>query len=117
MHGSVDKTASENDCFLITEEDYVDFLGRDKGYYVPPYVDALMLGKDFLFLGYSLADWNVRVVLRKLLKSAPATRPNMKCWAIVRNKSHVEQQVWHAQNLNIYPMDLLTFAEELKGHL
>src|SRR6202011_2510542 len=26
MHGSVDKTDADKDCYLITEEDYVDFL-------------------------------------------------------------------------------------------
>src|SRR5262249_3340802 len=70
MHGSVDKVNAGNDSYLITEEDYVDFLGRAGGSYSPPYVNALMEGKDFLFLGYSLEDWNVRVILRKLLKRA-----------------------------------------------
>jgi hypothetical protein len=116
MHGSVDKVDADNDCYLITEEDYVDILGRDSGYYAPPYVDALMKGKDFLFLGYSLADWNVRVILRKLLKRTTAAKP-VRCWAIVGGKTHVAQQVWQAQNLNIYPMDLLQFARELGGHL
>ena len=115
MHGSVDKADPNNDCYLITEEDYVDFLGRDSGYYVPPYVSALMQGKDFLFLGYSLADWNVRVILRKLLKRA-TTKP-VRCWAIVSGKSQVAQQVWQAQNLNIYPMELPDFAKELASHL
>jgi hypothetical protein len=114
MHGSVDKSDPDKDCYIITEEDYVDFLGRDSGYYIPPYVSALMKGRDFLFLGYSLADWNVRVILRKLLRQP--TRP-VKCWAVVSGKSLVEQQVWQAHNLNIYPMDLLAFAKELKASL
>jgi hypothetical protein len=116
MHGSVNKADPEKDCYLITEEDYVDFLGRDSGYYIPPYLNALMQGKDFLFLGYSLADWNVRVILRKLLKRMTGARP-VRCWAIVSGKSHIEQQVWQAQNLNIYAMDLLDFATELASHL
>jgi hypothetical protein len=116
MHGSVDKADPDKDCYLITEEDYVDFLGRESGYYVPPYVGALMQGKDFLFLGYSLADWNVRVILRKLLKRATAVKP-VKCWAIVSGKTQIAQQVWQAQNLNIYAMDLPEFAAELASHL
>jgi hypothetical protein len=115
MHGSVDKANARNDCYLITEEDYVDFLGRADGRYVPPYVSALMQGKDFLFLGYSLEDWNVRVILRKLLTRSAAG--SVKFWAIVSGHSEVEQQVWQAQNLNIYPMDLLAFSEELARHL
>ena len=115
MHGSVDKKDARNDCYLITEEDYVDFLGRADGKYVPPYVSRLMEGKDFLFLGYSLEDWNVRVILRKLLSRSAAG--SVKFWAIVSGHSEVEQQVWQAQNLNIYPMDLVAFAQELATHL
>lgn len=115
MHGSVDKENPRNDCYLITEEDYVDFLGRAGGKYIPPYVSALMEGKDFLFLGYSLEDWNVRVILRKLLMRPVSG--GVKFWAVVSGQSEVQQQVWQAQNLNIYPMDLLDFADELAKHL
>jgi hypothetical protein len=67
LHGSIDRKNSENDSYLITEEDYVDFLGRPQGGYIPPYIERLMAQKFLLFLGYSLEDWNVRVILRKLL--------------------------------------------------
>jgi hypothetical protein len=113
MHGSVDKANALNDHYLITEEDYVDFLGRASKGYIPPYVDALMLNKDFLFLGYSLEDWHVRVILRKLL----AGPRNVRFWAIVTGHSEVEQRVWQANELSIYPVDLIAFAEELARHL
>jgi hypothetical protein len=114
MHGSVDKVDARRDCYLITEEDYVDFLGRDKGHYIPLYVEAMMRNKDFLFLGYSLRDWNVRVILRKLLKGTATAR---RCWAIVSGKSQVEQQVWAKQNLNIHSEDLKVFAKKLSTEL
>jgi hypothetical protein len=113
MHGSVDKNDPRNDWYLITEEDYVDFLAGDN--YVPPYVSALMEGKDILFLGYSLEDWNVRVILRKLVKRA-VPEP-VSFWAIVRGRSDIEQQIWQARDVNIYPMDLGDFAEELAKQL
>jgi hypothetical protein len=115
MHGSVDKSDPRNDTYLITEQDYVDFLGRAGGSYVPPYINGLMKGKDFLFLGYSLEDWNVRVVLRKLLKR-PADG-GVRFWAIVRGRLDVEQEVWQAHNLNIHPMNLREFGEKLAAEL
>jgi hypothetical protein len=115
MHGSVDHADVRNDCYLITEEDYVDFLGRAGGKYIPPYVSALMEGMDFLFLGYSLEDWNVRVILRKLL--ARKVAGDVKFWAIVNGPNDIQQQVWQAHHLNIYPMDLLVFADELAKYL
>jgi hypothetical protein len=114
LHGSVDKSDKRNDAYLITEEDYVDFLGRTgDSYILPPYVAGLMEGKSFLFLGYSLSDWNVRVILRKILKQ----NPDRRIWAIVSGHSAAEQELWQARYLKIYPMDLRTFAEELVKYL
>ena len=113
IHGSVDKDP-RNDSYLITEEDYVDFLGKSGGY-LPPYVSALIEGKDFLFLGYSLVDWNVRVILRKLLRRI--SPGSVRFWAIVRGRSDIEEEVWKSHALNIYPMDLNEFAAELQNYL
>jgi SIR2-like domain len=133
IHGSVDKADRNNDSYIVSEEDYVDFLGRPRDSYIPAYFAGLMRGKSFLFLGYSLEDWNVRVILRKLLRSTwklqrvsqesqklPAesrssedsTEP-MPSWAIVRGRSHREQQVWAARGVQVFSEDLAKFAEEL----
>ena len=66
MHGSLDREDKDNDAFLITEEQYVDFLGRPDVGQIPPMLAGTMKKKNFLFLGYGLKDWNVRVMLRKL---------------------------------------------------
>jgi SIR2-like domain len=115
MHGSIDKKNRTNDSYLITEEDYVDYLGRDQGNYIPPYINSLMQEKTILFLGYSLEDWNVRVILRKLLK--PMLPGSVRCWAIVFGHSPAEQKVWQSHSLNIYPMDLLVFSDRLVAEL
>jgi hypothetical protein len=115
MHGGIDRKNRKNDSYLITEEDYVDYLGRDQGNYIPPYINRLMQGKNFLFLGYSLEDWNVRVILRKLLN--PIKPGDVRCWAIVRGRSDMEQRVWQSNSLNIYPMDLMKFSERLVAEL
>ena len=83
MHGSVDRfrrfeqlapqdePSPEHEGwsnFVITEEDYVDFLSR-----IPPPIPAGFMrhfaSKSFLFLGYGLRDWNFRVVLNNLSSS------------------------------------------------
>jgi SIR2-like domain len=69
-----------------------------------------MRGKSFLFLGYSLEDWNIRVILRKLLKSSD---DSVRCWAVVRGRSTQEQEIWQARGLNVYSENLVEFAERL----
>jgi hypothetical protein len=115
MHGSIDRKDRQNDSYLITEGDYVDYLGRDQGDYIPPYINGLMRGKNFLFLGYSLEDWNVRVILSKLLD--PNKPGSVCCWAIVLGRSDAEQRVWQSQSLNIFPMDLRVFTDQLEAEI
>jgi SIR2-like domain len=114
LHGSVDKSKRGQDAYLITEEDYVDFLGRNgDSHILPPYLVGLMPGKSFLFLGYSLGDWNVRVILRKILSEDRDRR----IWAIVSGHSAAEQELWQSRNLKIYPTHLREFAHELAKYL
>jgi hypothetical protein len=129
LHGSMDRTSPEYDSYLITEEDYVDFLGRAQGDYIPAYIRRLMGGKRLLFLGYSLEDWNVRVILSKLnsrrqpsqLSDAGSAQTpsneDVRNWAIVKGRNDAEQRVWQAKNLNIYSMDLREFTEKLVAAL
>ena len=130
LHGSIDRKSSKYDSYLITEEDYVDFLGRAQGNYIPDYIRRLMAGKKLLFLGYSLEDWNVRVILSKLQRQSTDAynsqpRPDddgenngeLRYWAVVRGRNDAEQRVWQAKNLNIYSMDLREFTKKLVAAL
>ncbi|QUE53132.1 SIR2 family protein [Luteolibacter ambystomatis] len=65
MHGSVESRE-----FVITEEDYVRFLARlslNGGMRVlPDFISACNPHMKFLFMGYSLEDWNFRVILENI---------------------------------------------------
>jgi hypothetical protein len=53
---------------VVTEDDYLDFLAQvidDKGL-MPPAIDAAFGNSMFLFIGYSLADMNFRILFKKL---------------------------------------------------
>ena len=72
MHGTVDRR-SKWDNYVITEDDYVDFLSRMTGQTaVPALFMKAFRDRHFLFLGYGLRDWNLRVVLRNLRGILPA---------------------------------------------
>ena len=63
MHGSVWKDSDLWDNFVITEEDYLDFMSRMINQMaVPKIIADYFRNKSFLFLGYSLQDWNMRVI-------------------------------------------------------
>jgi hypothetical protein len=53
---------------VLTEDDYMDFLvniSRDDKL-LPPPIQKAFVGSSLLFVGYRIADWNFRVLLRSL---------------------------------------------------
>lgn len=120
MHGSVDERSQppQYDNYVITEDDYIDFLARmTSGTAVPKSLLRHFRGRNFLFLGYSLADWNMRVVLRNLGREfeAQSQRGATKHWAIQRDPSAVEQWLWASRGVNVYDQRLSDFVDKLSG--
>jgi hypothetical protein len=124
MHGTVDRAQRKWDSYVITEEDYVDFLSRMTGQTAVP---ALFMRhfrtRHFLFLGYGLGDWNLRVVLKNITgaagaSSAPAEdgeeEEDLRSWAIQFRPSVLETELWNARNVKIYDVDINEFAGKLR---
>jgi hypothetical protein len=64
------------DSLVLTEDDYLDFLvniSRDQKHILPPRIQAALAGTSLLFIGYSLSDWNFRVLFRGLVASTEKT--------------------------------------------
>lgn len=67
LHGAASNVAS----MLLTEDDYVDFLMEaqaDLGQVVPPPIQEALGTTSLLFVGYSLNDWNFRVLMRSVMR-------------------------------------------------
>ena len=57
----------ERDSYVITEDSYIDYLvGDDVGAQIPFLLMERMEESHFLFLGYSMHDWNLRVILSRI---------------------------------------------------
>jgi SIR2-like protein len=118
MHGTVMPATEKWDNFVITEEDYVEFLSRmTSGLAVPSLFYPYFRERSFLFLGYSLRDWNLRVVLRNLAKylarRTAEEDDDLPSWAIQRNPSELERRLWSTRNVNIFNVELGQFVERL----
>ncbi len=62
---------------VLTEDDYLDFLvniSKDREL-LPPRIQEAVAGASLLFIGYSLRDWNFRVLFRGLITS---TEPSLR---------------------------------------
>jgi hypothetical protein len=123
MHGSVDRLLHKWHSYVVTEEDYIDFLSRMTSESpVPSQFASHFRPRHFLFLGYSLSDWNFRVVLRNLETPLPGQVPDgdegtedeRRSWAIQYQPSELEQQLWEARHVNIYDLDVNEFTRRLR---
>ena len=77
LHGH----CKEPHSMVLTEDDYLEFLVRlskdGSERLLPPVVRAALAETSLLFVGYSLADWDFRVLFRGLIGSLGATLGSM----------------------------------------
>ena len=68
LHGAVDPFPERSwESFVITEDDYIDYLGRsDVVSSVPVALAAHLRRSHFLFIGYEMVDWNLRLVMHRV---------------------------------------------------
>lgn len=120
MHGDLEKRES----IVITDEDYITFVQRmsDKDRYhpVPQTIRYRMLRWTTLFVGYSLRDYNLRLLFRTLRwKVDQANIPNS--FSIDRSPDPLILQVWQHERrfITFVTEDLWKFVpwlyKEVKG--
>jgi hypothetical protein len=80
LHGAIDRVDPVQDSYVITEDDYIAYLTRaDVSSLLPVTLSAELSKCHFLFLGYSLRDWNLRVILHRIWGRQ---RRRYKSWAV-----------------------------------
>jgi hypothetical protein len=119
MHGTIAPEGSEWDNFVITEEDYVEFLSRmTTNTALPSLFYPFFRERSFLFVGYSLRDWNLRVVLRNLSKYLTKRGDDeLPSWAIQHKPSELDKRLWDRRNVSIFDQPIDEFVEKLRQRI
>ena len=97
LHGAIDRADFKRDSYVITEDSYIDYLaGRDVGEQIPFSLRERMTNSHYLFLGYSMRDWNLRVILNRIWG---AQQLDLKSWAVQQEPAgagarEVEEALW-----------------------
>jgi hypothetical protein len=115
IHGAVDRSSAEgdNDSYVITEDHYIDYLTRTElTSLVPATLAARLRRSHFLFLGYGLRDWNLRVILHRI---AGAQALTYKSWAVQLNPTSLDQKFWGHRDVDILDMSLERYVAVLRG--
>jgi len=107
VHGGLD--GKDSRC-VLTEDDYVDYLAYgDLLRQLPVNVAGTLRASNLLFLGYGIADWNIRAFLRRVQREQ---RGGWTSWAVQKDPLEFDQRLWSARKVQIYDVDI---AEYLAG--
>ena len=116
MHGAVDRRQPKRDQYVITEDDYIDFLARmTKNKAIPAIFAEPFQTRHFLFLGYGLNDWNLRVVLNRIEKDLRRPK-SISSWAIQYQPRPLEARFWQERGVEVYDQLLEEFVKRIASH-
>jgi hypothetical protein len=116
LHGAVDPLPErEWESFVITEDDYIDYLGRSELTAVVPVSLAAKLRRShFLFLGYEMADWNLRLILNRIWGERPVA---YRSWAVQQAPSALAQAFWRRYEVTPLDVDPAGYVDLLEQRL
>jgi len=109
VHGGLD---GEGPRCVLTEDDYVDYLAYgDLLGQLPVNVAGKLRESNLLFLGYGIADWNIRAFLRRVQRDQ---RDGWTSWAVQKAPLDFDQRLWSARNVHIYDVDIAKYLAGLE---
>jgi SIR2-like protein/TIR domain-containing protein len=101
--------------YCITENDYIEFLSRSPiQSLVPLQILEKLLESHFLFLGYGVRDWSLRVFLWRIWSEQA---PGANSWAIQQTLDKVDRAFWEKLDVERYQAPLSAYVSELEKHL
>lgn len=110
IHGTAHPQNWEDSTFVITEDDYIDYAAFVHFDNIPPVIADIMKHRRFLYLGYSLSDWNFRVLLRGITERK---RFKDQTWAVMHQFDDWDRLYWKQHNVEILQMFLKDYIEML----
>jgi hypothetical protein len=114
IHGAVDNPrAAFPENYVVTENDYIDFLAGGS-LAIPNQILVKLMRSYVLFLGYSLADWNLRVFVHRVWSGGFKN----ESWAVAKAHSPVERRFWDGlARVQFFDVPVETYVQELRGQL
>jgi len=111
IHGAIDRKDAERDSFVITEDHYIDYLTKTDLKRVPVMLAKTLRTTSFLFLGYSLSDWNMRAFMHRIWEQRNVGR---RSWSIQFDASELEKTFWANRKVEIQNISLITYTAMLQ---
>jgi DNA-binding SARP family transcriptional activator len=116
LHGQVDQSAERAwESFVVTEDHYIEYLAQaEVASVVPVSLAAKLRRSHFLFLGYSMVDWNLRLLLYRLWGDQPLS---YRSWAVDDEPEPLELEFWRSHGVDVVDMPLERYVDALARHV
>ena len=102
--------------FIVTEDDYIGFLSESPAEnLVPTQLLTKLRDSHFLFLGYGVREWSLRVFLRRVWHEG---EPGATSWAVQAGADEVDDDFWRTlevERFDLSPVDYLADLERFLG--
>jgi DNA-binding SARP family transcriptional activator len=112
LYGCVDvKPGRQWESFVVSEDDYIGYLQlRDLTAAVPVALAAKLRRSHFLFLGYEMSGWHLRIVLNRLWEDSAL---RYRSWAVLGRPAPLERELWRRRDVEVFEAPLEEYATRL----
>jgi len=116
IHGGIDMGPErEWESFVVSEDDHIDHLAQAEiSVVVPVAIAARLRRSHFLFLGYPLQAWSLRVFLHRVWGRE---RVGYRSWAIGHALTGLEQGLWRERGIESFDLPLDHYLEALEERI
>ncbi len=116
IHGGIDMHPGRQwESFVVSEDDHIDHLAQAEiSVVVPVEIAARLRRSHFLFLGYPLQAWSLRVFLHRVWGRE---RVGYRSWAIGDALSALEQELWRERGIESFDLRLDEYLETLERRI
>ena len=116
IHGAVDRNDLELDTFVVTEDDYIDYVAGEEAILdlIPARLVAEIAKSNLLFLGYALRDWNLRIVLRQIWRQQQFKTGS---WAVQLHPGEMDRKFWERYRIDMLNAPLEDWVAEMRVRL
>jgi DNA-binding SARP family transcriptional activator len=115
VHGGVALDERLPESFVVSEDDYIETLSPgDAGGALPVTLAAKLRHSHFVFLGYGVLAWNLRVFLHRVFgEESPAYRS----WAVQPRPRTAERSFWRHRGIDLHDAPLEAYVSGLVTRL
>ena len=115
LSGGFDTEFPDSDGLVVTENDYIKYMGvTGGGILLPAPVTEFLTNAQFLFLGYSLRDWNIRALLQQIWLSQ---KPRQQSWAILYHVNSIDKTLWTKRGVKMLGALVENYVSDLSRRL